>query len=56
MFTIDVRAPGCAGDLFYGYFNCPKCKAPIQLTVSRAYKVVCACGRVVIAAHPPRQK
>jgi hypothetical protein len=49
---IDVRAPGCAGDYFYGYCDCPECGAPIAFTLSTGFKVVCACGQPVTLGFP----
>ena len=48
---IDVRAPGCAGNEFDWYCKCPKCGAPIQLTIqnrtSTGFDAVCSCGQKV---------
>ncbi len=44
---IDVRAPGCAGDMFYGYRNCPECGTPIAFTFSTGFEVNCSCGQLV---------
>jgi hypothetical protein len=29
----DLRAPGCAGNLFIGSRNCPQCGSFIQITI-----------------------
>jgi hypothetical protein len=47
----DVYAPGCAGDFFYGYGDCPNCKAPIAFTISTGFEVICPCGQLVKLPH-----
>jgi hypothetical protein len=48
---IDVRAPGCAGNYFDGYCECPKCGAVMQLTIQNrtrtGFEAACSCGQVV---------